>query len=296
MNTLLAQATTPDAAAAAAASPDAWAQIRHLCNTSIEIFSRGDTLAKPDELIGHLAQLGSVWAIVFVIGGMLCLLNGYKFYKVATVLLVVMIGSLFGYWIGIEMQGPPFVVAGCIGVLLAVLAFPMMKFAVAVLGGLSGAFIGANLWAGIGRAMDSTAQKQLLDYEAALQATTAAGETAPVNPADGWLAKAAEVMPADMYWIGALAGLVVCGIAAFVLFKLSIHLFTSVTGATIAVFGVIALLLSVDTFSETVRTELSSNALVIPLLVFVPAAIGFVLQEMSSGAFGGGGDGKPATA
>lgn len=296
MNPLLAQVTTPDAAAVAA-SPDAWAQVRHLFNTSIEIFSRGDTLAKPDELIGQLGQLGSVWAIVFVIGGMLCLLNGYKFYKVATVALTVMIGSLFGYWIGIEMQGPPFVVAGCIGVLVAVLAFPLMKFAVAALGGLSGAFIGANLWAGVGRAMDSTAEKHVLDYEAALAATTAAGESAPVDPAGGWLAKSAEMMPADMYWVGALAGLIVCGVAAFVLFKLSIHLFTSVTGATIAVFGVIALLLSVDTFSETVRTELSSNALVIPLLVFVPAAIGFVLQEMSSGAFGGSsGSPNPATA
>ncbi|CAN0052854.1 unnamed protein product, partial [Ectocarpus fasciculatus] len=66
-----------------------------------------------------------------------------------------MIGSLAGYWLGLSIQAPPLIGAGCVGVLLAVLAIPLMKYAVAVLGGLSGAFIGANLWAGVGRAFDS---------------------------------------------------------------------------------------------------------------------------------------------
>lgn len=278
---ILAQATT-DTAPAAADAPmtiDLWAEAHRLFTTGVEIFSRGDTLAKPDELIGHLAELGTVWAIVFVVLGMICLLNGYKFYKVATVALIVALGSGLGYWLGLAIQAPPFVVAGCLGLLLAVLAFPMMKYAVAVLGGLSGAFIGANLWAGAARALDSAYAKRVADFDAGSSTT---------DPAASLLAKAAEGMPAEAYWIGALVGLGVCGIAAFALFKISIHLFTSVSGATIAVFGVIALLLSIDTFRDTVATELSSNALVIPMLVFVPAAIGFVMQEISSGAFGGG--------
>ncbi len=275
----LAQASPDTAAAEAPMTIDLWAEAHRLFTTGVEIFSRGDTLAKPDELIGHLAELGTVWAIVFVVVGMICLLNGYKFYKVATVALIVALGSGLGYWLGLAIQAPPFVVAGCLGLLLAVLAFPMMKYAVAVLGGLSGAFIGANLWAGAARALDSAYAKRVADFNDGATTT---------DPAASLLAKAAEGIPAEAYWIGALVGLGVCGIAAFALFKISIHLFTSVSGATIAVFGVIALLLSIDTFRDTVASELSSNALVIPMLVFVPAAIGFVMQEISSGAFGGG--------
>lgn len=284
----LAQATTETAPAAADApmTIDLWAEAHRLFTTGVDIFSRGDTLAKPDELIGHLSELGVVWAIVFVVVGMICLLNGYKFYKIATVALIVALGSGLGYWLGLAIQAPPFVVAGCLGLLLAVLAFPMMKYAVAVLGGLSGAFIGANLWAGAARSLDSAYAKRVADYEAG---------AATADPAASLLAKAAEGMPAEAYWIGAVVGLGVCGLAAFALFKISIHLFTSVSGATIAVFGVIALLLSIDSFRDTVATELSSNALVIPMLVFVPAAIGFVMQEISSGAFNGNGS-RPAPA
>lgn len=260
---------------------DLWAEAHHLFQTSVEIFSRGDTLAKPDALIPELAQLGTIWAIIFVVIGMVCLLNGYKFHKVLTIGLLVALGSLLGYWMGLEIHGPPFVVAGCVGTLLAVMAFPLMKYAVAVLGGLSGAFIGSNLWAGLGRVLDSTAADRVAHQ----------GEEA----ASGHLlVKAANVMPADAYWIGALLGLIVCGVAAFALSKITIHLFTSVSGSTIAVLGAIALLLSFDITQETVASELSKSALVIPMLVFVPAAIGFVLQEMSSGGLGANKSPAPA--
>lgn len=286
---LLAQAveTPPAATDPTTTTPvpvDMWAETHRLFQTGVDIFSRGDTLAKPDVLVEHLTQLGTVWAIVFVIAGLACMLKGYQFYKVAVVTLVGMIGSLAGYWLGLSIQAPPFIGAGCVGLLLAVLAIPMMKYAVAVLGGLSGAFIGANLWAGVGRAFDSAYAKKVAEYDGT-----------GTDPSTGMLAKLAEYMPADAYWIGALAGLLVCGILAFVLFKISIHLFTSVSGATIAVFGVIALLLNIDNFSGTVAEGLSSSALVIPMLVLVPAAIGFLMQEMNSGAFGGKG-GQPAAA
>ncbi len=271
------------AAEGAANNINLWDEAHRVFQTSVDIFSRGDTLAKPDQLIPELAQLGAIWALVFVVVGMICLLNGYKFHKVLTVAMVVVIGSLLGYWMGLEIHGPPFVVAGCVGSLLAVLAFPLMKYAVAALGGLSGAFIGSNLWAGFGRVLDTAAAERITQH----------GQEAASGQL---LVKAAHYMPADAFWIGALLGLVVCGIAAFALSKITIHLFTSVSGSTIAVFGVIALLLSFDMFHDTVATELSRSALIIPLLVFVPAAIGFMLQEMSSGGIGSSKGKKPAAA
>lgn len=286
MLTLLAQTTakaaetpaateaTPATAEAGSRTIDLWAEAHHVFQSVVDIFSRGDTLAKPDALIPELAELGTIWALVFVILGMVCLLNGYKFHKVLTVAILVVVGSVLGYSLGLTIKAPPFVVAGCVGALLAVMAFPLMKYAVAVLGGLSGAFIGSNLWAGLGRVLDAAADERIAQHGQ----EAASGHT---------LVKVAEYMPADSFWIGALVGLVICGIAAFALSKITIHLFTSVSGSTIAVFGAIALLLSIDTFRDTVATELTQSALILPLLVFVPAAIGFMLQEKSSGGLGG---------
>jgi len=269
-------AADPNATEATTSSLNLWEEINHVFSTIVDIFSRGDTLANPGELIPELAQLGEIWALVFIVLGLICLLNGYKFHKVLTVGIVVLIGSMLGYWMGIEIQGPPFVIAGCVGTFMAVLALPLMKYAVAVLGGLSGAFIGSNLWAGLGRMMEKAAT----DHQALAVQAQEAGTAAPEPTL---LTQASQYMPADAFWIGALIGLVFCGIAAFLLSKITIHLFTSVSGSTIAVFGVIALLLSIDAFSETVRAELIKSPMVLPLLVFVPAAIGFLLQEKYSG-------------
>lgn len=217
----------------------------NLFETVVQLFSRADTLAQPQQLVEHLTALSVVWAVVFIVVGVMCLLNGYKFYRAVTVALALLIGAFAGYWLGQKIEAP-FIVAGCLGALLAVSALPLMKYAVAVFGGLAGAFVGANLWSGFVAAMNK-----------------AAGST----------------MPADAYWIGALVGLLVCGMLAFVLFKLSIELFTSVSGATIAVLGAIALLLSFEPWRATISQGLTASQLVVPLLVFVPALIGLILQE-----------------
>lgn len=263
---------------------DLWGHAHHIFQTIVEIFtvSKGAPLAHPGELVGKLGQLGEIWALAFVIMGMVCLLNGYKFHKIVTVSLLVILGAVLGYWMGLEIKGPPFVVAAMVSILLGVLAFPLMKYAIAVLGGLSGAFIGANLWVAVARFVNPP-PVQGPDTVATTASTT--NET---------LLQAGSYMPVDAFWIGALIGLMICGLGAFILSKISIHLFTTVSGSTIAVFGVIALLLSIDTFRETVTTELTRSPLIIPILVFVPAAVGFLMQEKASGAWGGGKQAAPA--
>lgn len=276
MQSTLAQVAATETAQVSAQDLSLWAEAHHIFLTIVEIFtvSKGAPLAHPSELVGKLGQLGEIWALAFVVMGLVCLLNGYKFRKVVTVALVVGLGSVLGYWMGLTIKGPPFVVAAMVSILLGVMAFPLMKYAIAVLGGLSGAFIGANIWVACARFINP----QPAAADASAVATTS-NET---------LLQVGSYMPVDAFWVGALIGLMVCGIGAFVLSKIAIHLFTSVSGSTIAVFGVIALLLSIDTFRETVATELTSSPLIIPLLVFVPAAIGFLMQEKESGAWGGG--------
>lgn len=278
MLSTLAQAE-PVATPEPAASGDLWMQAHHFFQTIVEIFtvSKGAPLAHPGELLIKLGQLGEIWAIAFVIMGLVCLLNGYKFHKIVTVSLLVVLGAVLGYWMGLEIKGPPFVVAAMVSILLGVLAFPLMKYAIAILGGLSGAFIGANLWVAVARFLGSPVEGQ----DAATATASTTNET---------LLQLGTYVPSHAFWVGALIGLIVCGFGAFILSKVAIHLFTTVSGSTIAVFGVIALLLSMDSIRGTVTTELTRSPLIIPLLVFVPAAIGFLMQEKASGAWGGNGE------
>ncbi len=219
--------------------------LSNLFDTVVQMFSLGDGLAKPGQLLPILQNLMTVWAVVFIVIGLLCMFNGYRFYKVATVAMALLAGMFAGYWLGVQIRAP-FIIAGCCGVLFAVLAWPLMKYAVAVFGGLAGAFVGANLWSGFAHALSVGAQVEI---------------------------------PQNTYWIGALVGLIVCGMLAFILFKLSIVLFTSVTGSTLAVMGVLALLMSIGSWREPIINRLQENNVLIPLLVFVPALIALILQE-----------------
>ncbi len=83
----------------------------------------------------------------------------------------------------------------------------------------------------------------------------------------------------DVHLAGAGMGFVALGMAAFLMFRFVIVLFTSISGAAMAVFGAITLLLHVPAWQEQVRASLSTNPRVVPLLVLTGAVTGFVLQH-----------------
>ena len=222
--------------------------LRSLFEAMSTIFDRGNALTDPQHLIAGVQQLGVVWGIVFVIVGLLCLFNGYKWYRVTTIGLALLLGLLAGYILG-QHIGAPFILAGCLGALCFAVAFPLLKYMVAALGGLAGAFIGANTWQAVAMGINGVV-----------------GEGS---------------VPADAYWAGALAGLMFCGMLAFILFKLSVVLYTSVSGSTIAVFGSLALVLSIEPWQQAVVSTLTESPAVVPILVFVPAVIGLILQHAS---------------
>lgn len=261
MLALLAQ-TTQEATQQAAAQPVAKDGVGNLFETVVELFSRFDMLAQPDALVTHLQMLSIVWAVVFIVVGLLCMLSGARHYKAVVITVAFLVGMFAGYCLG-ERIDAPYIVAACLGVLLGVAAYPLMKYAVAAFGALTGAFIGANLWVGLAHAM---------------------------NKGGG------AAMPADAYWVGALIGLIVCGMLAFILFKFSIVMFTSVSGATVAVLGVLCLLLSFQPWQSNIVSGLTASQLVVPLLVFVPAVIALILQQTwtpeLAGVPGGKGDKK----
>ena len=209
------------------------------------LFGRLDTLAHPEMLVDNLQKLSIISAAIFVTVGIVCLLQGYKLYKGVVIFMALALGWIVGHHLGKHIEAE-FVVATCLGVLLAVVAWPFMKYGVALAGALAGAFIGANAWSALAERINSSGSVTL---------------------------------PPDAYWAGALIGLVLFGLLTFILFEWSIVLFTSVSGSVLAVIGILALLLQIPAWQEGLTKSLTANALVIPMLVIVPAVAGLVLQH-----------------
>jgi len=207
----------------------------------------GDSLAHGKQLATALQHMSVIWAVILLIAGITCMFSGYRFYKPITVGLATVIGAVAGYYMGKQI-GAAYIVAACLALLLAVCCFPLMKYAVAIMGGLAGAFIGANLW--------SASAYIIFDQDHAAAF-------------------------AKNYWVGALVGLIVLGMLAFILFKLYVMTFTSMSGSTIAVLGAIALALQVPAWNDTVTTNISAHPIVVPLMILVPTIIGLLLQQTS---------------
>lgn len=240
--------TATGGAAAAIGEPSAWDAFLHsvesLFGAVLGVFSTPDALTHPDNVVAHLEHVGWVWATVFLAVGLLCMFKGAQHHRLAVIGLAGGLGVFGGYWIG-DVVEAKWIVAASLGLLLAVMALPLMKYTVAALGGLAGAFLGANVWAVAAFALDRAGHAALIP---------------------------------EGYWIGALMGLVVCGMLAFVLYEFSLALVTALGGATVAAMGALALLLSFDWSRTGVVESVTASQVVVPLLVFVPATVALVLQ------------------
>lgn len=195
-----------------------------------------DILNRPEELLEALAQLPLIGASVIVVIGALCVLNGYRWHKWVIMILAFLMGLGLGHLLSAKV-GNAAIVAVSLGLLCAIIATPMLKVTVAVFAGLTGAFIGANVWS----AVNGT--------------------------------------PPDTQWAGAAMGFIILAMSSLILFRLVIVLFTSVGGAAMVVLGSITLLLHVPAWEGAVRDALTTNHLLIPLLLCVAAVAGFVLQH-----------------
>ncbi len=108
-----------------------------------------DVLNHPDAMTEIVRQINLVWALIFIILGGLSVLNGYRWHKG----IIIVLAALSGIWAGMALGaqvGDVMIAAACLSVLFAIIAWPLLRYSVAVFGGLAGAFAGANLWTAIG--------------------------------------------------------------------------------------------------------------------------------------------------
>lgn len=74
-------------------------------------------------------------------------------------------------------------------------------------------------------------------------------------------------------------GFIVLALLSFILFRQTVVTFTSVGGGAMIVFGLITILMQVPAWQDPVRSHLTSNHHLIPLLVGMAGLMGIVLQE-----------------
>lgn len=193
-----------------------------------------DVLNHPEALTDILRQINLVWAVIFIIVGGLSVLNGYRWHKG----IIVVLAALSGIWAGMALGnqvGDAMIAAACLSVLFAIVAWPLLRYSVALFGGLAGAFAGANLWTVLG-------------------------------------------FSSDMHQMGALIGLVVVGMLAFMAFRAVVVLLTTVGGASLLVFGVLAAMMLIDSWESMLTNGLANKPRIVPLVVASAAGIGAVIQ------------------
>lgn len=217
-------------------------------------------LPSQEQYLQLVQALGILYAVLLLAFGVVYMLYGWKIFKVLVVVNAAVLGAMLGAWIGGALQGPPpdpaqaqaqvqahggnmpLFGAIAISLLLAVLALPLMKYAVSLMGGLAGSLLGYSVW----------------HYVAKAAGAEAVYTYAPV---------------------GALVGLITMGLLAFLIFRVVIIIFTSFQGSLLTVTGLLGLLMVFDRSREYMLSSMNHNHFMLPLMILVPALIGLAFQH-----------------
>jgi hypothetical protein len=206
----------------------------------------------PSQVLDHLQHLAAWQAAILLVAGFVYMIWGWKIFKALVSLNLACVGFVLGTMLAQTLiaahpsaHDPHWpLYGGLIGAgVLAILAWPLMKFAVSLMGAAAGAFGGYQLW----HYLCSLHKPEWVPYS----------------------------------WVGGLVGGLLAGALAFVLFRTIVMFFTSLQGAVLSVAGGLSLALNVDSWRDSLRNHLLKDQHLWPLLVIVPTVAGFLFQALS---------------
>jgi hypothetical protein len=231
----LAQTSTPEAAAAAqSAATTGWQLPTHWP-------AQTDLLQAAQEMSPGVAAL-------LVLAGVVYLIWGFYIFRILVTLNAAVVGGYLGLVIAQNSESQA--VAVVVGALVAaMIAWPLMKYAVAVMGAIFGALLGASVWRTFG------------------------------------------LMP-EVTWAGAAIGFVALGMFAFILFRASIMMYTSLQGSVMLVFGILGMIYKYQSVAPSLTDSLTVKPFLLPILILVPAMAGIIYQQSAYAGGGGGGEKK----
>ena len=97
------------------------------------------------DLLSICRNTNAAAAVVLILAGVVLLLWGFYAFKAIVILNAAVLGGWIGYLIG-QRSGAALPAAGVAAFVAAAIAWPMMKYAVAVMGGLIGTLLGMAIW------------------------------------------------------------------------------------------------------------------------------------------------------
>jgi len=101
-----------------------------------------------DLMWGYITSLNLVEALTFISFGAVCLLYGWRVFKILVVISFALLGLFFGVAVTDKISGENHrLLGGLIGLCLAgALSVPLMRWAVSVLGAIAGGIVTSGIW------------------------------------------------------------------------------------------------------------------------------------------------------
>ena len=95
----------------------------------------------------QITELGLVEALTFICFGVVCLLYGWRIFKILVTLCFALIGLFGGLIVNEKLVGGNGMWLGLMGiVMMAVLSLPLMRWGVSALGAVSGGILAGGVW------------------------------------------------------------------------------------------------------------------------------------------------------
>jgi hypothetical protein len=101
-----------------------------------------------DLMWGYITSLNLVEALTFISFGVVCLLYGWRVFKILVVISFALLGLFFGVAVTDKISGENHrLLGGLIGLGLAgALSVPLMRWAVSILGAMAGGIVTSGIW------------------------------------------------------------------------------------------------------------------------------------------------------
>ena len=216
----------------------------------------GQMPATAELLDKYLSTIGVGWSITMLAAGLLLLVFGWQVFRALVIANAAFFGGMAGAHLAARFVGPNTALAGMLvgGLMLTVMVMPALRYTVAVGGGLIGSFAGYYAW------------PHVIKYLSRPDLATSA-------------------------WIGALIGLMVLGLLAFVTFRAVVMIITAIEGAMLVICGTLAIGLHAPSMSKGLRTMMADDPWVLGVLITIFSVVGFALQYNT---YIHGGKSKPA--
>jgi hypothetical protein len=186
----------------------------------------------------YITTLNRAEAVTFISFGIVCLMYGWRVFKILVVICFALLGIFLGVSVTDKIVGlNNRLIGGLVGLgLCGILSIPLMRWAVSVLGAIAGGVLSSGIWYASG-------------------------------------------LTEKYIWAGALIGMVAGGMISFIVFKVAVILFSSLSGASLIVVGSLAILYMHPATSVRLEEILFTKKWFLPTLLMAPTLIGLVLQN-----------------